>query len=202
VWRKHGLSEASYYLWRSKFGDMRVSDAKRLKELETENTRLKKLLAEQMLENGVIKDVLRKKIVGAPARQALVRQMIDKELRVGCLLRVVGMSASAYRYHAQPDRNVALRRRIVELAQRHKRDGVGMIHLKLRREGGEPANYKRVKRLYREEWLQARRRKRKKVPLSERQPLCRPSAPNEVADGSRVRSYRRRLRPQVPDHRR
>jgi len=49
--RKHGFSEASYYLWRSKFGGMSVPDAKRLK----------KLLAEQMLENEVIRDVLRKK---------------------------------------------------------------------------------------------------------------------------------------------
>ncbi|NLB58171.1 MAG: transposase, partial [Gammaproteobacteria bacterium] len=55
--RKHGFSEASYYLWRSKFGGMSVPDAKRLKELETENGRLKKLLAEQVLENEVIKDV-------------------------------------------------------------------------------------------------------------------------------------------------
>jgi putative transposase len=59
--RKHGFSEASYYLWRSKFGGMNVPDAKRLKELEAENTRLKKLLVEQMLENNVIRDVLRKK---------------------------------------------------------------------------------------------------------------------------------------------
>ena len=59
--RRHGFSEASYYLWRSKFGGMNVSEAKRLKELETENARLKKLLAEQVLENEVIKDVLRKK---------------------------------------------------------------------------------------------------------------------------------------------
>lgn len=59
--RKHGFSEASYDLWRSKFGGMSASDAKRLKELETENTRLKTLLAEQVLENEVIKDALRKK---------------------------------------------------------------------------------------------------------------------------------------------
>jgi len=57
----HGFSEASYYLWRSKFGDMNVSDAKRLKELESENARLKKLLAEAMLENEVTREVLRKK---------------------------------------------------------------------------------------------------------------------------------------------
>ena len=59
--RKHGFSEASYYLWRSKFGGMDVSDARRLKALETENTRLKKLLADSMLENEVTKEALRKK---------------------------------------------------------------------------------------------------------------------------------------------
>jgi len=59
--RRHGFSEASYYLWRSKFGGMSVSDAKRLKELELENARLKRLLAESMLENEVTKEALRKK---------------------------------------------------------------------------------------------------------------------------------------------
>jgi putative transposase len=59
--RRHGFSEASYDLWRSKFGGMRVSDAKRLKALEAENTLLKRLLAKQMFENDVIKDAPRKK---------------------------------------------------------------------------------------------------------------------------------------------
>ena len=59
--RRHGLREASYYLWRSKFGGMSVPDAKRLKDLEAENTRLEKLLAEQAFENYLIKDALRKK---------------------------------------------------------------------------------------------------------------------------------------------
>ena len=59
--RRHGFSEASYYLWRSKFGGMSVPDAKRLKDLESENARLKKLLAEQLFENDLIKDALRKK---------------------------------------------------------------------------------------------------------------------------------------------
>ncbi len=59
--RKHGFSEASYYLWRSKFGGMSVSDAKRLKELALENARLKRLLAESLLENEVTKEALRKK---------------------------------------------------------------------------------------------------------------------------------------------
>ncbi len=59
--RRHGFSEASYYLWRSKFGGMNVSDAKRLKDLESENARLKKLLAEAMLENEATREALRKK---------------------------------------------------------------------------------------------------------------------------------------------
>ncbi len=59
--RRHGFSEASYYLWRSKFGGMSATDAKRLKALEIENTRLKKLLAESVLENEVTREALRKK---------------------------------------------------------------------------------------------------------------------------------------------
>lgn len=59
--RQYGFSEASYYLWRSKFGGMEVSDAKKLRALEAENARLKKLLAESMLENEVAREALRKK---------------------------------------------------------------------------------------------------------------------------------------------
>lgn len=59
--RRHGFSEASYYLWRSKFGGLEVSDVKRLKALEQENARLKRLLAEAMLEQAVTREVLRKK---------------------------------------------------------------------------------------------------------------------------------------------
>jgi len=59
--RRHGFSEASYYLWRSKLSGMTVSDAKRLRALEAENARLKKLLAESVLENAVTREALRKK---------------------------------------------------------------------------------------------------------------------------------------------
>lgn len=59
--RRHGFSDASFYTWRSKFGGMEVSEAKRLKALEAENAKLKKLLAETMLESEVTKEALRKK---------------------------------------------------------------------------------------------------------------------------------------------
>jgi putative transposase len=57
--RKHGFSEPSYYAWKAKFGGMGVSDAKRLKELESENAKLKKLLANSMLEVDAMREVLR-----------------------------------------------------------------------------------------------------------------------------------------------
>ena len=59
--RKHGFSDASFYSWRSKFGGMDGSDAKRLKAMEQENARLKKLLAESLLEQEVTREALRKK---------------------------------------------------------------------------------------------------------------------------------------------
>ena len=59
--RTHGISDATFYNWRTKYGGMEVSDAKRLKVLEDENKKLKQMLADSMLENRAIKDVLSKK---------------------------------------------------------------------------------------------------------------------------------------------
>jgi len=92
---------------------------------------------------------------------------------------MLDMSASALRYVPRDDRNVDLRQRIVALAHRHKRYGVGMIYLKLRQEG-HMVNYKRVERMYQEQQLQVRRRKRKKVQVGERQPMLRPAQANQV----------------------
>ena len=108
-----------------------------------------------------------------------MRDLVSKGLSERRALAAVRMSASALRYAPRPDGNVELRERIQALAQRHKRYGVGMIHLKLR-QAGMLVNYKRVERLYQEARLQVRRRKRKKVPVGERQPLLRPTAANQV----------------------
>ena len=61
VCRRHGISRPTFYKWKAKFGGMEVSDARKLKSLEAENTRLKKLLAEQMLDNAILRDVNSKK---------------------------------------------------------------------------------------------------------------------------------------------
>lgn len=101
--------------------------------------------------------------------------MVDQGLSERRSLAVAGMSANAYRYATRPDRNVEVQQRILALAQRHKRYGVGMIHLKLR-QAGLRVNYKRVERLYQEAKLQVRRRKRKKVPVAKRGSL-KPNLP-------------------------
>jgi putative transposase len=59
--RKHGVSEATLYNWKAKYGGMDVSEAKRLRQLEDENARLKKLLAEQMLDAAALRELLAKK---------------------------------------------------------------------------------------------------------------------------------------------
>ena len=61
VCRKHGISSATFFKWKSKYGGMDVSDARKLKVLEDENAKLKRLLAEAMLDNAMLKDVTSKK---------------------------------------------------------------------------------------------------------------------------------------------
>ena len=60
ICRRHGISDATFYKWKAKYGGMEASDARRLKALEDENRRLKKLLAESMLDNAALKDILGK----------------------------------------------------------------------------------------------------------------------------------------------
>ena len=62
VCRRHGISDAPFYKWKAKYGGLEVSEARRLKSLEDENRRLKKLLAEAMLDNAALKDLLRKTV--------------------------------------------------------------------------------------------------------------------------------------------
>jgi len=62
VCRKHGITTKTYYAWKSKYGGMSVSDIKRLKELEAENAKLKKMFAEMALENHALKDLIEKKL--------------------------------------------------------------------------------------------------------------------------------------------
>jgi putative transposase len=71
VCRKCGVSEATFYNWKAKYGGLEISEAKRLKAMESENARLKKLLADAMLDNAALKDLLAKNVWPVPALQGL-----------------------------------------------------------------------------------------------------------------------------------
>jgi putative transposase len=117
--------------------------------------------------------------VAVAARREAVRQLQACGLSERQALRLVGMSASTLRYEPRDDGNEALRERLKTLAGQHRRHGYRMLHNRLRGEGWA-INVKRTYRLYREEGLMVRKRRRKKLPVTERQPLLRPMHPNEV----------------------
>jgi transposase InsO family protein len=118
-------------------------------------------------------------VVTVPAKRELVRFAQGKGMSERRALKLVGMSPSVLRYERRDDGNGELRERIVAMAHRHRRHGYRMIHLRLQLEGWR-VNLKRVRRLYRLEGLMVRSRKRKKVPVGDRQPLLKPCAGNEV----------------------
>ena len=94
--------------------------------------------------------------------------------------KLVGISASVLRYQPDDAGNGPLRERLKELAGQHRRHGYRMPHDRLTRQGWA-FNDKRTHRLYRQEGLMVRQRRRKKLPVPERQPLLLPNQPNEVA---------------------
>ncbi|MBA5032069.1 transposase, partial [Pseudomonas aeruginosa] len=119
--RRHGFSDASFYTWRAKFGGMTVADAKRLKDLELENSRLKKLLAEAHLdiESLVAKSGRPGKRVSPTARREAVQEM---QARTGISERracqLIGLSRSVLRYQPRASvQNTELQAQLVELAQ-------------------------------------------------------------------------------------
>jgi len=109
--------------------------------------------------------------VSAPARRDVVHFMVSRGLSERRVLRVIRMSASALRYQSAPDRNEALRERIVALAHRHRRYGAGMFYLKLR-QAGEQVNHKRVERLYAAAQLQVNAANARRFPRLSGCPLA------------------------------
>lgn len=113
------------------------------------------------------------------ARREVVRELQGLGLSERQALKLMGMSPSTLRYRPCGDGNAALRERLRELAGQHRRHGYRMLHSRLRIDGWA-INVKRTYRVYREEGLMVRKRRRKKLPVPERQPLVRPMQPNEV----------------------
>ncbi|HEV2716788.1 MAG TPA: IS3 family transposase [Terriglobales bacterium] len=162
--RQHGISEQTYYRWKAKYGGMESGDAKKLKQLEDENRKLKHVVAELTLDNRALKDVLFKKLVAPAGLRAAVSYVeVEYQTSERHACRLVGVGRSTYRYRARKtERDGALRTRLKELAAKRMRFGYRRLTAMLMREG-MPANHKRVYRLYREEGLAMRIRQRRRI---------------------------------------
>jgi putative transposase len=174
--RKHGISEATFYNWKSEFGGLDVSEAKRLKQLEGENARLKKLLADSILDNAALKDLLSRKLVALAVKREAVahlRQVHEMSERRACR-----RLPADDRYRSRRTDDMALRQRLVALARERRRFGYRRLRLLLRREGFV-VNHKRLFRIYREERLMVRKRGGRKRALGTRVPIPVPLRPNE-----------------------
>jgi putative transposase len=80
VCRKHGISSPTFYKWKAKYGGLEISDAKRLKSLEDENVKLKKLLAQAMLDNAMLKDIASKMVTPAAKREGVAHLRVAFEV--------------------------------------------------------------------------------------------------------------------------
>ncbi len=176
--RKHGLSSPTFYKWKAKYGGMDVSEARRLKALEDENAKLKRMLADSMLDNVALKGLLGKVVTPAAHRAAAAHLQSAYEMSERRACRVLGVDRTNVRYRTtQPD-DGALRDRLKALAQERRRFGYRRLHVMLRREG-HAVNKKRVQGIYREEKLTVRRRGGRKRAMGTRRPLEIPLVANQ-----------------------
>ncbi|MFN9633580.1 MAG: IS3 family transposase [Erythrobacteraceae bacterium] len=177
--RRHGVSEATIYNWKAKYGGLEVSEARRLRELESENAKLKRLLADTMLDNVALKDLLFKKVVTPAAKREAVAHLHachGMSERRAC--RVIDADRKSVRYRSIRDDDGALREKLRELANQRRRFGYRRLHILLRREG-VMINRKKTQRLYREEGLAVRRRRSRKRAVGTRAPAPVLALPNQ-----------------------
>lgn len=195
--RKHGISDATFYKWRRKYGVMEVADAKRLKTLEAENAKLKKMLAEQMMDVPKLEKDARKKLLRLGSRRKAVDWAIKEKSytqRRACALACI--DPRVYRRTSKRPVDTELRARMKDLASERRWFECRWLHILLKREGWE-ANWKKLYRLYREEGLTVRERGGRKRASGTRAPMAIPQGPNQrwsldfvsgaLADGLRFR---------------
>lgn len=138
--RRHGISEATFYNWKAKYGGMEVSEAKRLKALEDENARLKKLLAEQMLDAAALRELLQKMVGPAAKREAVTHLKTVMGLSERRACQIISADRKTIRYRSNRPVETELRARLRELANERRRFGYRRLFVLLRREESRPAS--------------------------------------------------------------
>ncbi|HMM07191.1 MAG TPA: IS3 family transposase [Clostridiales bacterium] len=161
--RENNISEQTFYRWKSKYGGMEINEAKRLKQLEEENRRLKEMVAELSLDNRILKDIKFKKLL-KPATKRRIAAEIQEDYAISerHACRLAGISQNSKRYQpVDKSEDKQITERLVALSARWKRFGYRRLHVMLQREGIK-INHKRTYRLYKEAGLSLPKRSKKK----------------------------------------
>ena len=181
VCRKLGISDATFYAWRKRYSGLGPSELRRLRQLEEENHRLKRLVADLSLDKSMLQDVLSKKAL-KPSRK---RELADYlQQRFGASQRqtstVLKLSRSVYLYKSVARNSTALSMRIKEITETLVHYGYRHVHVVLRRQGWKD-NHKRVYRLYCAQGLSLRhKRPRRNKSARLRQPRQIANYPNQI----------------------
>ncbi|WP_422393410.1 IS3 family transposase [Mycetohabitans endofungorum] len=197
--RQIGISEQTFYRWKKQYAGMQSDQVRELKQLQDENARLKKLVAELSLDKAILQDVASKKLARPALRRAVVDYVVSHyglTMRRAC--RLVKQPRSVQYYRSVKDPRVELRARMREIAYTRVRYGYRRVHVLLRREGWQLGK-NQAYRLYCEEQLQLRSKlpKRRKMVVT-RVAKIMPAKPNDawsmdfvadqLADGSKFRT--------------
>ncbi|WP_123863484.1 IS3 family transposase [Burkholderia plantarii] len=199
--RELGISTATFYKWRSKYGGMDVSLIARMKELEAENARLRKMYVEEKIKAEIVAEALAKKGLRPSCRREMAMHAVssrDISIRLAC--EAFRISQACYRYVGRRSaENDEIANWLLRLTDNHRNWGFGLCFLYLRNVKGFGWNHKRVYRIYRELELNLRIKPRKRLVRQVPEPLAVPCAVNEVwsmdfmhdqlADGRSIRLF-------------
>jgi putative transposase len=182
ICRELGISTATFYKWRAKYGGMDVSMMSRMKELEEENRRLKKMYLEEKLMAEIVSEALEKKVVRPSRRKVMAMKAVKERgicIRVAC--QAFRISESCYRYERQLDaENEEVATWLIKLTDNNRNWGFVLCYLYLRNLKGFKWNHKRVYRVYKELELYLKIKPRKRLIREKPEALTEPLAINQV----------------------
>jgi len=167
--REHGISRAALYKWRQRYGGMEASELKRIKQLEEENAKLKRMYANLALELETAKYIIEKKAL-KPCKKRSVIESIREERPKGIskACRLLKTSRSSMAYQSIKDDTYIIDR-LHKLTRDHPTEGFWKYNYRLRN-AGETINHKRLHRVYQQLNLPLRRKCKKRVPTRVKEP--------------------------------
>ena len=195
ICRELDVCRQTFYRWLSKYEGMEASDVKRMKELEEENARLKRMYAELSMDNYILKDVITKK--GWCKQRELTEEIVKEyQTSVSRACKMMRLPKSQYYYHSRKDDKEVIKE-LQQLAEQHPSYGFRKLFAYVRR-AGHSWNHKKVYRVYRLLKLNKKRKGKRRLPTRVKEPLQQQSDINQswsmdfmsdsLANGSKFRT--------------